>query len=84
MDAARVQNNSWPLANFDHFSKWPIKFMKNWKNGQPFQNFLFCTLDACLSNTTNLALFTDPAMELHRQAFCLNFHDQMKMGPALT
>ena len=48
----RVQNNSWPLANFRPFlyngqSKfwhgaftlytWPIKVMKNWKNGRPFQ-----------------------------------------------
>ena len=45
-------NNSWPLANFRPFFlngqskfqlgaftlyKWLIKFMKNWKNGRPFQ-----------------------------------------------
>jgi len=54
---AECQNNNWPLSNFRTFQNaqskfqhgaftlytWPIKFMKNWKNGRPFQisNFAF-------------------------------------------
>ena len=34
---------------------WPIKFLNNWKNGRPFQFFLFCTLQPGLwFNTSDI------------------------------